>query len=206
MTKPVNARPGGRAARVRAQVHRAVVELVREGMADLTLPAVADRAGVSPSTLYRRWGSVPALLDDVAAGRDRPAPRRCPTAAPSRPTCRSTRAPWPTRSLAHSAGCCCAPRCSPPPGLAATSPQTRRSACRRRCSPSAAHSSNTCSTARRRAARTRPPSTTYSTSSSHRCTCARALRPSSGPHASRRPGRPVARRPSPTDQRVARGL
>ena len=75
MTKPVNARPGGRAARVRAQVHRAVVELVREGMADLTLPAVADRAGVSASTLYRRWGSVPALLDDVAAaGPARTAP------------------------------------------------------------------------------------------------------------------------------------
>jgi AcrR family transcriptional regulator len=71
----VDARPGGRAARVRAQVHGAVVELVSEGAVDLTLPVVADRAGVSPSTLYRRWGSVPALLDDVAAaGPARTAP------------------------------------------------------------------------------------------------------------------------------------
>lgn len=75
MTDRVDARPGGRAARVRAQVHGAVVELVGEGVADLTLPVVADRAGVSPSTLYRRWGSVPKLLDDVvAAGPARTAP------------------------------------------------------------------------------------------------------------------------------------
>jgi AcrR family transcriptional regulator len=31
----------------------------------LSLPVVAQRAGVHQATLYRRWGSVPALLDDV---------------------------------------------------------------------------------------------------------------------------------------------
>lgn len=75
MVDRVGTRPGGRAARVRAQVHRAVVELVGEGVSDLTLPMVAERSGVSASTLYRRWGSVPALLDDVAAaGPARTAP------------------------------------------------------------------------------------------------------------------------------------
>ncbi len=71
----VDARPGGRAARVREQVHAAVICLARDGVAELTLPLVAERAGVSPSTLYRRWGSVQALLDDVvAAGPARTAP------------------------------------------------------------------------------------------------------------------------------------
>lgn len=74
-TDRVDARPGGRAARVRGQVHAAVLDLAGEGVRDLTLPVVAERAGVSPSTLYRRWGSVGALLDDVvAAGPARTAP------------------------------------------------------------------------------------------------------------------------------------
>ncbi|WP_440902326.1 TetR/AcrR family transcriptional regulator [Actinosynnema sp.] len=60
-------RPGGRSARVRAVVHRAAVELVAERGADrVTIPAVAERAGVSASTLYRRWGGLGALLADVA--------------------------------------------------------------------------------------------------------------------------------------------
>lgn len=63
-------RPGGRSARVRAEVHRAVRELlVEEPGAELTLPAIATRAGVHPTTLYRRWGSVGELLTDVAASR-----------------------------------------------------------------------------------------------------------------------------------------
>lgn len=64
------ARPGGRSARVRAAVHRAVAELLAEGPADtLTLPVVGARAGVHPTTLYRRWGSVGDLLADVAGSR-----------------------------------------------------------------------------------------------------------------------------------------
>ena len=40
-------RPGGRSARVRAAVHRAVEDLVAEGVLteDLTIPVVAARAG-----------------------------------------------------------------------------------------------------------------------------------------------------------------
>ncbi|MEV6175242.1 TetR-like C-terminal domain-containing protein [Streptomyces sp. NPDC051954] len=65
-----NARPGGRSARVRADVYRAVQELlVEEPDEVLTLPAVAHRAGVHPTTLYRRWGSVSELLGDVATSR-----------------------------------------------------------------------------------------------------------------------------------------
>jgi AcrR family transcriptional regulator len=63
-------RPGGRSARVRAAVHRAVEELLVEEVGEaLTVPAVAARAGVHPTTLYRRWGSVGELLADVATSR-----------------------------------------------------------------------------------------------------------------------------------------
>lgn len=63
-------RPGGRSTRVRAAVHGAAVALVGELGADqVTLPAVAQRAGVNSSTLYRRWGTLAALLADVAKHR-----------------------------------------------------------------------------------------------------------------------------------------
>ena len=63
-------RPGGRSARVRAAVHRAVKELITEQNGDqLTIPAVANHAGVHPTTVYRRWGSIGDLLTDVATSR-----------------------------------------------------------------------------------------------------------------------------------------
>ncbi|WP_327391979.1 TetR/AcrR family transcriptional regulator [Streptomyces sp. NBC_01186] len=63
-------RPGGRSTRVRTAVHSAAVALVAERGADqVTLPAVAQRAGVNSSSLYRRWGTVAALLADVAKHR-----------------------------------------------------------------------------------------------------------------------------------------
>jgi AcrR family transcriptional regulator len=66
----VGTRPGGRSARVRAAVHRAVEELLVEGVGDaLTVPVVAARAGVHATTLYRRWGSIGELLADVATSR-----------------------------------------------------------------------------------------------------------------------------------------
>ena len=64
-------RPGGRSARVQAAVHRAVTELVCERGADqVTIPAVAERAEVNPTTVYRRWGSIPALLAEVAVAEE----------------------------------------------------------------------------------------------------------------------------------------
>ncbi|MEY9485730.1 AcrR family transcriptional regulator [Streptomyces calvus] len=66
-------RPGGRSARVQESVHAAVRELVGEvGRDALTVPMVATRAGVTPSTIYRRWGDLQELLSDVAVERLRP--------------------------------------------------------------------------------------------------------------------------------------
>ncbi|KAB8166951.1 TetR family transcriptional regulator [Streptomyces sp. 3MP-14] len=59
-------RPGGRSARVRELVHRAVREqLVAEGFDALTVDAVAARSGVHRTTVYRRWRDVGGLLADV---------------------------------------------------------------------------------------------------------------------------------------------
>src|SRR5262245_23304972 len=66
-------RPGGRSARVQSAVHAAVHELDSEvGRDALTVPMVAQRAGVTPSTIYRRWGDLTELLSDVAVERLRP--------------------------------------------------------------------------------------------------------------------------------------
>ncbi|GHA07422.1 TetR family transcriptional regulator [Streptomyces tauricus] len=63
-------RPGGRSAKVRAAVHHAVAQLLAEEPAEaLTIPAIAARAGVHPTTVYRRWGSAAQLLGDVATSR-----------------------------------------------------------------------------------------------------------------------------------------
>jgi AcrR family transcriptional regulator len=66
------ARPGGRSARVRAAVQAATLdELAAAGYADLTIEAVAERAGVNRTTIYRRWPNkrslvLAALLDYAA--------------------------------------------------------------------------------------------------------------------------------------------
>jgi len=66
MTESRSRRPGGRTATVRAAVLRATGDmLVESGLQGLELTAVADRAGVGKSTVYRRWGSVPALVTDL---------------------------------------------------------------------------------------------------------------------------------------------
>lgn len=51
---------------VRAAVLRAVEDLlIEDGLGGLQLTTVAERAGVSTSTVYRRWGSVAALVGDL---------------------------------------------------------------------------------------------------------------------------------------------
>ncbi|MFI8535059.1 TetR/AcrR family transcriptional regulator [Streptomyces aquilus] len=63
-------RPGGRGARVGAAVHQAVTDLVNErGYGKFTVGDVAARAGVADSSIYRRWGSLEALLADVVLTR-----------------------------------------------------------------------------------------------------------------------------------------
>ncbi|MFI9052336.1 TetR/AcrR family transcriptional regulator [Streptomyces sp. NPDC053427] len=55
---------------VRSAVHQAVIDLLSdpEG-ADLTIPAIAQRAGVNHTSIYRRWGGREALLADVVTTR-----------------------------------------------------------------------------------------------------------------------------------------
>ncbi|WP_328906347.1 TetR/AcrR family transcriptional regulator [Streptomyces sp. NBC_00234] len=72
-TAPPDRRPGGRTARIRAQVLDAVrAELGEHGYEGLTMEGVAARAGVHRATVYRRWQDVGGLLADVldAAGED----------------------------------------------------------------------------------------------------------------------------------------
>ncbi|BCM65014.1 MULTISPECIES: TetR/AcrR family transcriptional regulator [Streptomyces] len=73
MSRKPLVRPGGRSARVQESVHEAVRALTSEvGRDALTVPLVAARAGVTPSTIYRRWGDLQELLSDVAVERLRP--------------------------------------------------------------------------------------------------------------------------------------
>ncbi|WP_085615503.1 TetR/AcrR family transcriptional regulator C-terminal ligand-binding domain-containing protein [Thalassospira alkalitolerans] len=66
-------RTGGRSARVQKAVHEAVHALLSTHDRDsLTVPMVAQMSGVTPSTIYRRWGDLPSLLADVALDRMRP--------------------------------------------------------------------------------------------------------------------------------------
>ena len=71
MNEPQRARrPGGRSARVGAEVHQAVTGLISErGYGNFTVGEVAARAGVADSSIYRRWGSLETLLTDVALTR-----------------------------------------------------------------------------------------------------------------------------------------
>src|SRR6202047_378489 len=66
-------RVGGRSARIQSTVHEAVRRLSTGTDRDqLTVPQIAAEAGVTPSTIYRRWGDLAALLADVALQRLRP--------------------------------------------------------------------------------------------------------------------------------------
>jgi AcrR family transcriptional regulator len=66
-------RLGGRSARIQAEVHKAVKDLQAESdRTELTVPMIAARAGVTPSTIYRRWGDLSELFADVAMERLRP--------------------------------------------------------------------------------------------------------------------------------------
>lgn len=58
-------RPGGRSERNRAAVAEAVLDLLREGRCDLGAAAVADRAGIHRSTVYRRWPTAAALIREA---------------------------------------------------------------------------------------------------------------------------------------------
>ncbi|MEU7166352.1 TetR/AcrR family transcriptional regulator C-terminal ligand-binding domain-containing protein [Streptomyces morookaense] len=64
--EPGTVRPGGRTARVRAAVLQAAGDVLAEqGFAHLDLGDVARRAQVGRTTVYRRWGTVTALVADL---------------------------------------------------------------------------------------------------------------------------------------------
>lgn len=66
-------RQGGRSARIQEEVHKAVNALLKtRDRSELTVPMVAESAGVTPSTIYRRWGDLSQLLADVAVAHMRP--------------------------------------------------------------------------------------------------------------------------------------
>ena len=71
-------RPGGRSAAVSNAIRTAVEELVaEEGSERVTIPMVAERAGVNPTTVYRRWPDAATMINDLATYRldpDRPLP------------------------------------------------------------------------------------------------------------------------------------
>jgi AcrR family transcriptional regulator len=63
-------RPGGRSAVVLASIRKAVEDLVAErGSERVTVPMVAERAGVNHSSIYRRWGDVQTMINDLATYR-----------------------------------------------------------------------------------------------------------------------------------------
>lgn len=60
-------RPGGRSARVQDAVYTAVGKLMATKRPDqITIPMVAELAEVNPTSVYRRWGDIDALLEEVA--------------------------------------------------------------------------------------------------------------------------------------------
>jgi AcrR family transcriptional regulator len=66
-------RIGGRSARIQQAVHDAVHALgALATRNEITVPQIAATAGVTPSTIYRRWGDLQTLLADVALARLRP--------------------------------------------------------------------------------------------------------------------------------------
>lgn len=70
MAKKPPSRPGGRSARVRDAVFDAVEALMAQNKGALpSMAEIASRAGVNPTSLYRRWGDTKYLAAEVAFDR-----------------------------------------------------------------------------------------------------------------------------------------
>jgi AcrR family transcriptional regulator len=71
-------RPGGRSSRITQAVFDAVESLLAEVPSEIpSISAIADRAEVNPTTLYRRWADARELVGAVAVSRlmrDNPIP------------------------------------------------------------------------------------------------------------------------------------
>lgn len=69
-TDAATTRPGGRTARVaEAVIDATLAELAEVGYAALRVEAVAERAGVNKTTIYRRWGGKAGLVFTAAIER-----------------------------------------------------------------------------------------------------------------------------------------
>jgi AcrR family transcriptional regulator len=65
-SSPGTIRPGGRTARTRAAALRAAEDaLIENGFEALDLADVARRADIGKTTVYRRWGTLAALVADL---------------------------------------------------------------------------------------------------------------------------------------------
>ncbi|WP_327130009.1 TetR/AcrR family transcriptional regulator C-terminal ligand-binding domain-containing protein [Streptomyces sp. NBC_01343] len=68
--QPAAARIRRSPEQVRAAVHQAVIDLLSDPEGeDLNIPAIAQRAGVNHTSVYRRWGGLDALLADTVTTR-----------------------------------------------------------------------------------------------------------------------------------------
>lgn len=70
---PPKRRTGGRSERVQQAVFTAALALHRPGGAAPSMAAIAAKAGVQKTTLYRRWGSPEALMHEAMAAGPRAA-------------------------------------------------------------------------------------------------------------------------------------
>ncbi|GAA1249098.1 TetR/AcrR family transcriptional regulator [Kitasatospora nipponensis] len=69
-TTPPTPRTRKSPEQVRTATHQAVIDLLCDPQGeDLTIPAIAHRAGVNHTSIYRRWGSLDALLADMVTTR-----------------------------------------------------------------------------------------------------------------------------------------
>ena len=66
---PAPKRPGGRSARVRKAVFDATLNVLATGYSSLSIDAVAAKAGVNKTTIYRNWPTKVDLI--LAAAMDR---------------------------------------------------------------------------------------------------------------------------------------
>jgi AcrR family transcriptional regulator len=96
-TKRPTKRPGGRSAAVSSAIKGAVEQLVAEkGRDKVSIPMVAERAGVNATTVYRRWPDAPTMINDIATYHLDPA-----RPLPDTGDLQTDIAKWATELLAH---------------------------------------------------------------------------------------------------------
>jgi AcrR family transcriptional regulator len=94
--RPVK-RPGGRTAAVTTAIRAAVEELVEEkGRDRVSIPMVAQRAGVNATTIYRRWPDAVTMINEIATYQLDPA-----RPLPDTGDLRADVAAWATEILRH---------------------------------------------------------------------------------------------------------